>query len=83
MRDLFARRVRFGNREFFLLPPQFRDALLQNSRDLLRVRSRRKFHGFADVDANAAGAVEFALPFPDFIRARDAHRHDGKFQIAC
>ena len=67
---------------FLLILPQFRDALLEDSRDLLRVRSRWKFHGFADVDANAAGAIELAARFADFIRAVDAHRHDGNFQIA-
>src|ERR1700687_1837353 len=74
--------MRLGKFLFRLILAQFRDALLEDSRDLLRVRSRWKFHGFADVDANAAGAVERAARFADFVRAVDAHRHDGKFQIA-
>ena len=74
--------MRLRNFLFLLILAQFRHALLEDSRDLLRVRSRRKFHGFADVDSNAAGAVELAARFANFIRAVDAHGHDGKFQIA-
>src|ERR1700686_3673939 len=72
----------FRNFLLLLILPQFRDALLEDSRNLLRLRSRWKFHGFADVDANAAGTVELATRFANFIRAVESHRHDGKFQIA-
>src|SRR5579863_1665949 len=82
LRALFTCRACLCHPAPCFLAAKFRDALLESSRDFLRVRARWKFHGFADVDSDAAGPVELTPRFADFVPAIDAHRHNGKFQIA-